>query len=105
MTQEVFQPIGLTVNFTGATGAPTAVQPNPSNVVNTNFRFVNVGGVTVFLGTGTTSALAVTAAAVATGIPLVAGAVEVMSFPAGTFFTGITGSGTAVVYVTQGQGL
>ena len=105
MTQEVFQPIGLTVNFTGATSAPTAVQPNPSNVVNTNFRFVNVGGVTVFLGTGTTSALAVTAAAVATSIPLVAGAVEVMSFPAGTFFTGITGSGTAVVYVTQGQGL
>jgi hypothetical protein len=105
MTQEAFQPIGLTVNFTGATNAPTAVQPNPSNVVNTNFRFVNVGTGTVFLGTGTTSALAVTAAAVATGIPLLGGTAEIMSFPAGTFFTGITGSGTAVVYVTQGQGL
>jgi hypothetical protein len=105
MTQEAFQPIGATVNFTGATSAPTAVQPNPSNVVNTNFRFVNTGAVTVFLGTGTTSAIAVTAASVTTGIPLVAGAVEVMSFPQGTFFTGITASGTAVVYVTQGQGL
>ena len=105
MTQEAFQPLGLTVNFTGATSAPTAVQPGPSNVVNTNYRFVNVGAVTVFLGTGTTSALAVTAAAVATSIPLVAGAVEIMSFAAGTFFTGITASGTAVVYVTQGQGL
>jgi len=105
MTQEVFQPIGLTVNFTGATTAPTAVQPNPSNVVNTNFRFVNSGIVTVFLGTGTSSAIAVTAASVTTGIPLVSGAVEVMSFPAGTFFTGITGSSTAVIYVTQGQGL
>jgi hypothetical protein len=47
----------------------------------------------------------VTAASVTTGIPLVAGAVEVMSFPQGTFFTGITASSTAVVYVTQGQGL
>ena len=105
MTQEAFQPLGLTVNFTGATSAPTAVQPGPSNVVNTNYRFVNVGTVTVFLGTGTTSALAVTAASVTTAIPLVAGAVEIMSFAAGTFFTGITASGTAVVYVTQGQGL
>jgi hypothetical protein len=105
MTQEAFQPLGLTVNFTGATSAPTAVQPNPSNVVNTNFRIVNSGTVTVFLGTGTTAALAGTAATVANGIPFVANAVEIMSFPAGTFFTGITASGTAVVYVTMGQGL
>jgi hypothetical protein len=105
MTQDAFQPLGPTVNFTGATSAPTAVQPNPSNVVNTNFRFVNTGAVTVFLGTGTTAALAGTAASVTTGIPLVAGSATVMSFPAGTFFTGITASSTAVVYVTQGQGL
>ena len=105
MTQEAFQPLGLTVNFTGATSAPTAVQPGPSNVVNTNFRFVNSGSVTVFLGTGTTAALAGTAAAVASAIPLLPGAVEIISYPAGTFFTGITASGTAVIYVTQGQGL
>jgi hypothetical protein len=34
-----------------------------------------------------------------------AGAVEVLGFPAGSFFTGKTASDTAVVYVTPGEGL
>jgi hypothetical protein len=38
-------------------------------------------------------------------IPLAPGAVEILGFPAGSFFTGTTASGTAVVYVTPGEGL
>ena len=60
----------------------------------------------VFLGVGTSSALAVTAAStLATSIPLLPGAVEVIRFAPNLYFTGLSASSTATVYVTQGIGI
>lgn len=104
-----FAPLGPTVTFTAATPTPpTAVQAtvNTGETAAGMYRIVNVGAVTVFLGVGTSSALAITAAsALATSIPMVAGAVEILRFAPNLYFTGLSASSTAVVYVTQGQGL
>lgn len=46
------------------------------------------------------------AASIAAGaIPILPGAVEILGFSAGSYFTGKTASGTSVVYVTPGEGL
>ena len=108
-SQIPFLPLGPTVSFTAATPtAPTAVQA-PVKATETSvgqFRVVNDGLVTVFLAFGATSAEAISNAnAVATSIPILAGGVEVLRFPAGAFFTGESASSTSVVYITPGQGL
>jgi hypothetical protein len=61
----------------------------------------------VLLGVGATDAAAQTAAASisAGAVPILSGAVEILGFPAGSYFTGDTASGTSVVYVTPGEGL
>jgi hypothetical protein len=68
---------------------------------------VNSGDVLVLLGVGVddTAAKAAAASIAAGAVPLVPGAVEILGFPAGSFFTGKTASGTSVVYVTPGEGL
>jgi hypothetical protein len=108
-SQVAFLPLGPTVSFTTATPtAPTAVQA-PVKATETScgqFRVVNDGLVTVFLAIGATSAEAISNAnAVATCVPILAGGVEVLRFPAGAFFTGVSASSTSAVYVTPGQGL
>ena len=50
------------------------------------------------------NAVAATADNPATGVPLVAGAVEVLRFPAGWYFSGVAGAATTV-YITPGEGL
>ena len=105
-----FSPLGTTVSFTAATSAPTsaqAVSSAPTTRPAYQYRIINTGIVTVLLGVGVDDATAKTkAASIAAGaVPLVAGAVEVLGFPAGSFFSGVTASGTAVGYVTPGEGL
>jgi hypothetical protein len=65
------------------------------------------GGELALLGVGVddTAAKAAAVSIAAGAIPLVPGAVEVLGFPAGSFFTGDTASGTSVVYVTPGEGM
>lgn len=113
-SQIAFNPIGNTVVVPAAGTASTGVQVpvfekfNPQNAGQ--YRFVNAGTETVFLGTGPTAALAQAAAvAPTTGSPtaaivLVPGAVEVLRFNKDTFFSGLASSATTV-YVTPGQGL
>ena len=109
-SQIPFAPLGDTATFTAATTPPTAVQA-PVKVTETSvgqFRIVNAGTVTVFLGTGATAAEAQANADSGTpakSIPLVAGAVEILRFPPASFFSGDTASDTAVIYITPGQGL
>jgi len=65
--------------------------------------------VTVFLGFGDTSSAASANAAIVTttgrAFPLLAGTDEILTFNANQYFTGITASGTANVYVTPGDGM
>jgi hypothetical protein len=112
MSINAFYPQGNTVTFTGAVTAPTPIQCvafTPGVIASNAFRFCNAGNVTVFMGVGPTAATAnanaVVVSTTASSIPLVAGAVEVMCFQPYSFFTGITSSGSALIYVTPGEGM
>jgi len=104
-----FSPLGTTVSFTAANTVPTSAQAKSATGKQNSFQYrvVNAGTELVLLGVGVDDAAAKAAAAsIAAGaVPLVPGAVEVLGFPAGSYFTGKTASGTAVVYVTPGEGL
>jgi hypothetical protein len=105
-----FSPLGTTVSFTAAVTVPTsaqAVSSAPTTRPAYQYRIVNAGTEVVLLGVAATDAAAQTAAvSIAAGaIPILPGAVEILGFPAGSFFTGDTASGTSVVYVTPGEGL
>jgi hypothetical protein len=113
-SQIAFTPLGKTIVVAAASTAPTGVQApvaekfNPQNAGQ--YRFVNAGTNTVFLGTGPTAALAQAAAvAPVAGTPsdaivLLPGAIEVLRFNKDTFFSGLAAAANTV-YVTPGQGL
>jgi hypothetical protein len=113
-SQIAFTSLGKTVVVAAAGTAPTGVQApvyekfNPQNAGQ--YRFVNAGQNTVFLGTGPTAALAQAASvAPVAGTPsdaivLVPGAVEILRFNKDTFFSGLASDATTI-YVTPGQGI
>ena len=103
-----FTPMGNTVSFTAAVSAPTPVRASSSTIGGTQYRVHNTGNVAVFLGFGDTAAAATsTANASVNGstISLVPSSVEIFTFNANVYFTGATTSGTAVVYITPGDGI
>ena len=101
-----FTKLGNTVTFTAATTAPTAVQAESSTLGGNQYRIINNGSVTVFLGYGASAAEAANNAAnVATSVPLLPSTDEILSFQPNAYFTGKTASSTAVCYVTAGDGL
>ena len=106
---QAFTPMGNTVTFTASTSAPTPVQALSTTIGGTQYRIINDGSVTVFMGWGDTAASATANAAVVTStgraFPLLAGTDEILTFNANQYFTGITVSGTANVYVTPGDGM
>ena len=92
--------------MTAATSAPVGVQvPEVGTNQGYQFRIHNAGSVIAFLGFGATAGAAQSAALVASGVPIPAGVVEVLSFPIGSYFSAITSSGSASVYLTPGKGL
>ena len=103
-----FTPSGNTVTFTAAGTAPTPVQAVSSTLGGNQYRILNAGSVTAFLGIGTTATDATNNAVVVTSsqksIPLLAGTDEVITFPPNAYFTGVTSSSTAVIYITPGDG-
>ena len=103
-----FTPSGNTVTFTAAVTAPTPVQAVSTTLGGNQYRILNAGSVTAFLGIGTTASDATTNAVAVTSsqksIPLLAGTDEVITFPPNAYFTGVTGSSTAVIYITPGDG-
>jgi hypothetical protein len=109
MGTNAFQKTGNTVAFIAATTAPTPVQAVSTTLGGNQYRIINSGSVTVFLGYGSTAALANSAATVVTAtgeaIPLLPGTDEILTFVPNAYFTGITATGTATVYVTCGDGL
>jgi hypothetical protein len=113
-SQIAFSPLGETIVVAADAAAPTGIQApvyqkfDPQNAGQ--FRFVNAGTNTVFLGTGASAAEA-TANAVAPvagnpspAVVLLPGAVEIIRFNKDTFFSGLAAAANTV-YVTPGQGL
>jgi hypothetical protein len=104
-----FSPLGTTVSFTAANTVPTSAQAVSASGKQTSFQYrvVNAGTEVVLLGVGVddTAAKAAAASIAAGAVPILPGAVEILGFPAGSYFTGKTASGTSVVYVTPGEGI
>ena len=109
MSTNAFTKTGNTVVFTAAVTAPTPVQALSTTLGGNQYRVINSGLVTVFLGYGTASGDATNNATVVTttgpAFPLLAGTDEILTFVPNAYFTGITSSSTAVVYITPGDGL
>lgn len=104
-----FTKSGNTVAFLAATSSPTAIQAVSTTLGGNQYRVINSGAVTVFLGYGTTASDASNAAAVVTttgpSFPLLAGTDEILTFVPNAYFTGVTSSGNATVYITPGDGM
>ena len=106
---QAFTRTGNTVTFLAATTAPTAVQAVSTTLGGNQYRIINAGSVTEFLGHGTDGTSANSNAAIitttGTSIPLLPGTDEVLSFVPNAYFTGITATSNATVYVTPGDGM
>jgi hypothetical protein len=104
-----FTRTGNTITFTAATTAPTPVQCPSTTLGGNQYRIINAGTVTVFLGYGTTSSDAANNAVVvsSTGaaFPLLPNTDEILTFVPNAYFSAITASGTAQIYITPGDGL
>ena len=107
---QAFTPMGNTVTFTAATTAPTPVLATSSTIGATQYKIVIPGGnSTVFIGYGP-SAAAATAGAVAVtssgnAIVMLAGTDQIITLNANQYFTGVTDTGTAKVYIMTGDGM
>ena len=106
---QAFTKMGNTVAFTANTSAPTPVQAASSTLGGNQYRIINSGNVTVFLGYGVTASDATNNAVVVTttgtSFPLLAGTDEILTFAPNAYFTGITSTGSANVYITPGDGM
>lgn len=106
-----FQLTGDTITFTAATTAPTAVQASSSvsGVATQNYILTNVGAVPAFVGWGQTAVEAQANSIVPTGTPtrcypLLAGTQVAITAMPNAYFSGDTGSSTAIIYVSPGIG-
>lgn len=113
-SQIAFAPLGQTVVIPAAASASTGVQALVDGRFDAQavgqYRIINNSVNTVFLGVGSTAAIA-TANAVApvagtpsAAIVLVPGAVEVLRFGRESFFSGLA-SAASTVYIVQGEGM
>ena len=109
MSTQAFTKTGNTIAFTANVAAPTAVQCLSTTLGGNQYRIINSGSVTVFLGYGTSASDAGNNAVVVTttglAFPLLAGTDEILTFVPNAYFTGITASSNATVYITPGDGL
>ena len=106
---QAFTKMGNTVAFTANVSAPTPVQAASSTLGGNQYRIINSGNVTVFLGYGVNASDATNNAVVVTttgtSFPLLAGTDEILTFAPNAYFTGITSTGSANVYITTGDGM
>jgi hypothetical protein len=109
MGTQAFTKLGNTVAFTANVAAPTPVQAVSTTLGGNQYRIINAGSVTVFLGYGATASDASNNTTVVTttgaSIPLLPGTDEILTFVPNAYFTGITASGSAQVYISPGDGL
>ena len=104
-----FTKLGNTVTFLAASTAPSPVQCPSTTLGGNQYRIINTGTVTVFLGYGSTSSDATNNAVLVTSsqnsLPILPNTDEILSFVPNAYFTGVTSSGTANIYITPGDGL
>lgn len=109
MSTNAFTRTGNTVVFLAAASAPTPVQCLSTTLGGNQYRIINSGSVTVFLGYGVVSSDASNNATVVTttgpAYPLLAGTDEILTFVPNAYFTGITATANASVYITPGDGM
>ena len=109
MGLNAFTKTGNTVTFLAATTAPTPVQCLSTTLGGNQYRVINNGSVTVFLGYGQDADNATTNANVVTttgqAFPLLPSTDEILTFVPNAYFTAKTTSGTATIYITPGDGL
>jgi len=109
MCVQAFTKLGNTVVFTAAATAPTPVQAASTTLGGNQYRIINSGNVVVILGYGVASTDAANTAVVVSAsqpaLPLLPGTDEILTFVPNAYFTGITSTGTAAVYVTPGDGM
>lgn len=110
-----FNPCGPTIKVAADSTAPAGVQASLSGARDKRqFRVHNAGAKTAWYAFGTSGADAQAKAVIPTGggagakdsYPLPAGAIEVISAPEGSFWSGITATaGSADLYITPGEGV
>jgi len=112
MSTQAFTKTGNTVVLTVGTGTPTsanAVQCLSTTLGGNQYRIINAGATTVFLGYANNASDAANAAVVVTSsaaaFPLLAGTDEILTFVPNAYFAGITAAGIASVYITPGDGM
>ena len=109
MSLNAFTKMGNTVTFLAATTAPTPVQAVSTTLGGNQYRIINSGSVVVFLGYGSTASdasnNAVAVSTTAASFPLLPGTDEILTFVPNAYFTAVTSSGTANIYVTPGDGM
>lgn len=109
-----FQPMGSTIKITADATAPTGLTTSTTGSVGTimQYRIHNASTVVIFYAYGADGATALANAVVPTGsgasakasYPLPPGAVEVITAPTGTYWSGIAAA-AAVFYVTPCVGI
>ena len=103
-----FTKTGNTVTFIAGVTAPTPVQVTNTTIGGNQYRIITAGTTLVFLGYGTTAALATTNSANVTttgnAFPLLAGTDEILTFVPNAYFTG-TSTANATIYITPGDGV
>lgn len=109
MGLNAFTKTGNTITFLAATSAPTPVQCASTTLGGNQYRVINTGTVTVFMGYGMSASEATNNAVVVTSsqtaFPILPNTDEILTFVPNAYFTGITSSGTATIYITPGDGL
>jgi hypothetical protein len=105
-----FTPTGNTIVFTANVSAPTPVQvPTTGGLGSNQYRIINSGSSLVFLGYGANATVASSGAVAPTTtqnncLALLPGTDEIITFIPNAYFTGITVSGNATIYIVAGDG-
>ena len=112
MGVNAFTVTGNTVTLTAATSAPTPVQCSSATLGGNQYRIINTSTtITAYLSFAATSADATTNCVIPTGgtptrtLPILPATDEIITFVPNAYFTAITSSSTAVLYITPGDGL
>ena len=104
-----FTPSGNTVVITASTTAPSPTQVLSSTLGGNQYRIINSGNVTAFLGYGQTSSLAAAGAVVPTTtqnncLALLPGTDEILTFVPNAYFSANVATGSAAIYIVCGDG-
>jgi hypothetical protein len=109
MGLNAFIKTGNTIAFVAGITAPTPVQCVSTTLGGNQYRVINNGSVTAFLGYGQDAANASTNANVVSttspSFPLLPNTDEILTFVPNAYFTAVTSSGNATIFITPGDGL